>query len=77
MDQQQTARCSKCNSEMDEGFVADFAHSQIVQEQWVQGSPEQSFWTGTKVRDKPRFRIVTFRCPTCGYLESYALEPIV
>jgi hypothetical protein len=61
---------------MDEGFVADYGHGTSArQEQWVQGQPEGSFWTGTKVYGKERYHIVSFRCVDCGYLESYAWDP--
>jgi hypothetical protein len=66
------AVCPKCQGEMVQGFVADFAHGQVVVSTWVEGPPEKSFWSGTKV---PRDRCVpigTFRCADCGYLESYA-----
>jgi hypothetical protein len=40
--------------------------------EWAEGQPERSFWTGVKVKDKERHPVSTFRCPACGYLESYA-----
>jgi hypothetical protein len=74
MSQRDTPRCPKCDGEMHEGFIADFTHGAILQEQWVQGPPEKSIWVGTKIRDKERYRITTFRCADCGFLESYAWE---
>jgi hypothetical protein len=32
----------------------------------------RSYWTGTKIRGKEQLEIHTFRCPKCGFLESYA-----
>jgi len=59
---------------MDAGFVVDKAHGRILQQEWVNGQPEPSFWTGLKIRDKQRFTIKTFRCTHCGCLESFATE---
>jgi hypothetical protein len=42
--------------------------------QWVAGAPESSFWMGLDLRDRPVLTITTYRCPHCGYLESYAQE---
>jgi hypothetical protein len=39
---------------------------------WVEGAPEKSFWLGTKTRGKKQVQVATYRCKTCGYLESYA-----
>ena len=39
---------------------------------WSAGEPVRSIWTGLKLRGKDRLEISTFRCPRCGYLESYA-----
>jgi hypothetical protein len=64
--------CPKCQGKMVLGFVVDFSHAQAVVSSWVEGSPEKSFWTGTKVPAEKRIPIGTFRCTKCGYLESYA-----
>jgi hypothetical protein len=42
--------------------------------QWVEGEPEKSFWVGLKLKDRDVMPVITFRCPSCGYLESYARE---
>jgi hypothetical protein len=39
---------------------------------WVEGAPEKSFWSGTKTSGKKQVQVSTYRCPACGYLESYA-----
>jgi hypothetical protein len=64
--------CPKCQGEMVQGFVADFAHAQVVVSTWVEGPPEKSFWHGTKVPQEKCIPIGTFRCAARGYLESYA-----
>jgi hypothetical protein len=57
---------------MDEGFILDQMHGGQTQAHWVEGAPQYSFWTGLKVRGKERRKVVTFCCPKCGFLESYA-----
>jgi hypothetical protein len=61
---------------MGEGFIMDATHGAVLVARWVAGMPEPSFWSGTKVTGKEQRKIVTYRCPKCGYLESYAGEPI-
>jgi predicted nucleic-acid-binding Zn-ribbon protein len=65
-------KCSKCRSEMEEGFIADVTYGGVVTSKWIEGEPEKSFWTGTKTKGKRQVEILTFRCTNCGYLESYA-----
>jgi hypothetical protein len=64
-------RCPKCGNEMQQGFVLDNTHGGRVVSQWVPGAPRESFWLGTKVPDD-HLPIGTYRCSSCGFLESYA-----
>ena len=64
--------CAKCRTTMEPGFVVDHTYGATAQSEWVEGVPEPSFWTGLKIRGRDRLPVVTFRCPACGYLESYA-----
>lgn len=66
-------KCVKCQGEMQEGFTLDNVYGGSVPSNWVEGPPVKSFWTGTKTAGKKHYRIRTFRCVNCGYLESYAL----
>lgn len=60
---------------MEPGFLLDRGHANASQEQqWVQGDVERSFWTGIKTKGREQHAVRTFRCPRCGYLESYAGE---
>jgi hypothetical protein len=67
--------CLRCKTTMEQGFITDTTYGGIVQETWVTGAPETSFWGSLKVRGKERLPVSTYRCPTCGYLESYANSP--
>ncbi len=64
--------CPKCRAAMEPGFVLDQGYGANEQSSWVEGAPERSVWTGVKLRDHQRLPVTTFRCPACGYLESYA-----
>jgi hypothetical protein len=56
---------------MEEGFVPDQTQGGAVVSRWVAGRPEATIWRGLKLRGKDQRQIVTYRCPACGYLESY------
>jgi hypothetical protein len=66
-------KCPKCQKPMEPGFVLDQTYGANIQSAWVEGEPERSFWTGVKLRGRERIPVSTYRCPRCGYLESYAL----
>ena len=72
---QPVINCVKCEGFMEEGFIVDRGHYDSTRvETWVEGKPVKSFWTGIKVSDRQQFKVRTFRCANCGYLESYAVE---
>jgi hypothetical protein len=59
---------------MDSGFIVDFTGSEFSkQSSWAEGTAKRNFW-GSVVGGKQRLPIVTFRCPTCGQLKSFAQE---
>lgn len=66
--------CLRCETPMQPGFVPDKEHAGCFVSRWCPGPP-QSGWFGSEVRSG-QFRegtpIATYRCPACGYLESYA-----
>ena len=64
--------CPKCKARMEEGFLLDKTHGANLSSHWIAGAPERSFWTGVKVRGKRLVPVRTFRCTSCGLLESYA-----
>jgi hypothetical protein len=67
-----TLRCPKCQGEMVQGFIADITHGGRLVSQWSEGPPQKSFWNGVKWPKEKRIPIGTFRCESCGFLESYA-----
>jgi predicted nucleic-acid-binding Zn-ribbon protein len=67
-------QCSKCGSGMEQGFVLDNTHGARGVSLWVAGAPLKSLWFGTKLPDEKLVPIGTYRCSSCGYLESYARQ---
>jgi predicted nucleic-acid-binding Zn-ribbon protein len=68
-----TVECIKCHAHMESGWVADKTQGGLTQQNWSAGEPQPSFWTGLKVEKDQVVPVTTLRCPTCGYLESYAI----
>ena len=63
--------CPKCKGKMEVGVIADEAYTSTCVSTWVEGTAEKGFF-GLKARGKKRLEIATYRCISCGYLESYA-----
>ena len=71
-----TVECTRCHAHMESGWVPDHTQNGLLRESWCPGKPQPSFWTGLKTEDKNKvIPVTTFRCPNCGYLESYAIAP--
>jgi hypothetical protein len=65
--------CIRCQTQMEEGITLDHGHFNALSvQEWLEGPPERSFWFGLKTKGKEKLSIHTYRCPRCGYLESYA-----
>ena len=62
------SKCPKCGAEMQEGFILE--HRNAVR--WIAGKPELSFLGDIKVEGRVQRHIQSYRCSSCGYLESYA-----
>lgn len=70
-----TRECVACGVRMEEGFIADRGQGdRIKPDTWVEGKPDVSFWSGTKIKGKERFEITALRCPRCGRVELYAMR---
>jgi hypothetical protein len=64
--------CAKCNAMMEPGFIPDTTYGGFLTPTWVAGPPVRSVWLGLRLKGKTRYPVATYRCPSCGYLESYA-----
>lgn len=60
--------CPKCKVAMQEGYLAEEARPA----HWYGGAPR--YWLGLAAFRwaKMQLPITVYRCPACGYLESYA-----
>ena len=45
---QSPSRCPKCEGAMELGFILDSNQGGQVVSRWAAGTPQKSFWTGTK-----------------------------
>ena len=67
-----TPHCPHCRQTMEQGVIVDHGHGAAYGAAWVAGSVEWSRWTGLKLKGKEKLPILTYRCPNCGRLESFA-----
>jgi Domain of unknown function (DUF6487) len=70
--------CPKCKVAMEEGFVADrigrptiMWPQRVLVSEWIAGPHELTLLSDAKGKEHA-LPITTYRCPSCGYLESYA-----
>ncbi len=64
--------CLKCSTTMLEGVTVTGAQSAASISYWVEGQTHR-WWLGIlRLPKGKRYEIITFRCPACGYLESYS-----
>lgn len=69
----QSPKCPKCDAGMHEGFILDRSYDRQRIALWIAGRPEKSvFLENVKIAGKEQYEIQCFRCPACGFLESYA-----
>jgi hypothetical protein len=58
---------------MEPGFLIDRAdHNVPAQQEWAEGAAERSFWAGLNLKGREKVLVVTYRCPRCGLLQSFA-----
>ena len=60
--------CAKCGTPMLQGVIVD---SNGDLGYWVQGEAVRKFLGLRRIPKGRRYEIITFRCPGCGYLESF------
>lgn len=72
---EENKKCPKCNDKMEKGITVDGYGD-------VGNFPQESTWAKRRTTVLGIFagspegerKIVTYRCTTCGYLESYAKD---
>jgi hypothetical protein len=62
--------CPECNTSMEEGVTLDLESRRT--QTWLRGPVEEKWLTGIKTRGKELLRVVSYRCPKCGYLKTFA-----
>jgi zinc-ribbon domain len=68
-------RCGKCGGLMERGFIPDEYRNRNEITVWVRGAPVRHPSTGIlDLGGVQMWQVVTLRCTTCGYLESYATD---
>jgi hypothetical protein len=65
--------CHRCQKEMVEGYLPDFAHYSRPEEPvWVEGKLTRSRFLKILQLPDEKFPVRAFRCPQCGSLELFA-----
>jgi hypothetical protein len=65
--------CPKCQRPMEKGYVPELTYGAVLQSAWTPGEPiPRRFMGGIKWSRSNNVAIITYRCTSCGYLESYA-----
>lgn len=66
-------KCLRCGNEMTKGMIIDGHLRQI---DWVEGEEKPTVEIGILPPrmevSVDRYKVVAYRCPSCGYLESFA-----
>ncbi|MGH7201310.1 MAG: PF20097 family protein [Planctomycetaceae bacterium] len=74
----QKRECPECGAAMEEGFLLDRSYGGAAwQAVWHRGFPEERTVFGLKtdtlkMSKSQMLRIITYRCPDCGLIRSYA-----
>jgi len=69
--------CTDCGGVLERGFIPDRGdHDAFTLPYWVQGEPEEQRFlgmsAGLRVKGRPSFHVVSYRCRSCGLLKLYA-----
>jgi len=59
---------------MEQGLIADHTHHGVVRQSWLAGETSKGWLGGEKMPKGSAVMVTTWRCESCGYLESYATK---
>ena len=77
LDPSAARRCAKCGGLLEAGFIPDEFRNHSEISVWVRGAPMRDPATGElDLGGAHMWQVVTLRCTGCGYLESYAADPV-
>lgn len=57
---------------MDPGYLLEHSSNGAQQTEWIAGMPEKR-WYGLRLKGRVKLHVLTYRCPRCGVLQSYAI----
>jgi hypothetical protein len=55
---------------MEEGVTIDLESRRT--QMWLRGPVEETRFTGIRTRGRELLRVVSYRCPKCGFIKSFA-----
>jgi hypothetical protein len=64
--------CPFCHTEMHAGVIIDRVSGVNTRPTWIPEPASESWFGGLREPVGPEMQVGTYRCPTCGYLASYA-----
>jgi hypothetical protein len=77
--ERKAATCSKCQTEMEVGYVPDRSYGPTLLPTWYGGVPEAAgFWKASGIRRvlySDGVPLSAYRCPKCSFVELYAFAP--
>jgi hypothetical protein len=65
-------QCPFCDIDMDSGVILDRDSGVSTRPVWTPEPAVEAWFGGLRQATGPAMVVGTFRCPTCGYLASYA-----
>jgi hypothetical protein len=68
-------KCLRCGGEMEQGYIPDRVSGWYDPTKWFAGELVRGMLGGVKRAKSKPLVVRTYRCPQCGYLESYAEKP--
>ena len=64
--------CPFCRIAMQSGVILDRVAGSNVRPIWIPEPAVESWFGGLREPAGPEMQVGTYRCPTCGFLASYA-----
>lgn len=69
-------RCTQCGAMgLEPGFVEDAGQGASGYTSWIAGALERGPLGGARRAGRPHWQIDAYRCPVCGHLELFAVQP--
>ena len=69
-----SVNCAKCGTAMELGYVPDRNLGWYDPPKWFPGPLRIAALRGVAKSKSTPLYVVSYRCPACGYLESYAFK---